>query len=386
MTEQDKEALYQERNERITKATNLEPVDKIPVLWMGIAAMPKMMGMPLSQYHTGPIEDMHVNSVRFADKFGKGEIDGFNQNPPTRIDYLLSDIWLSRIERSGRELPEDTLWQVAEKELVKSPDCYDDIIENGYPQFRAKIMQQVMDDGEIEEDEAFLFEKIEWRRRLYRSHGYVNMTWGVATIPFEALCGARSMTPFFLDLYRTPDKVKEALDVAQPYFRDLALKMIELFNVPRVWVGGWRAASNMLAPDLWEKFVWPYFVETINALHDIGAKTILHWDSDWTRDLARLREVPKGSCILNFDGSTDLDAAAKELAGYHSFMGDVPSALFSAAPPDSTYNYVKRLVETWGPTGLMLCPGCDAPINTRQENFDAYLQAAKDFRDVAKAA
>lgn len=386
MPEQDKEALYQERKERITRATNLEPVDRIPVLWMGIAAMPKMMGMPLSKYHTGPIEDTHRLMVRFADEFAHGEIDGFNQNPITRIDYSLSDLWLSRIERSGRELPEDSLWQVAEKELVKSPDCYDDIIRNGYRQFRAKIIEQVMDPGEIEQAEDFLFNRIDWVTNLYRSHGYVNMTWGVATIPLEAFCGARSMTPFFLDLYRMPDKVKEAMDAAQPFFRDMALKMIELFGVPRVWVGGWRGASRMLAPPLWNKFVWPYIVETVNALHEIGAKSILHWDSDWTRDLARLRELPKGSCILNFDGSTDLDVAAKEVGGYHSFMGDVPASLFSAAPPESTYRYVKRLVETWGPTGLLLCPGCDAPINTRRENFDAYLQAARDFRDVPKAA
>ena len=386
MSEQDKEALFQERNERITKATNLQPVDRIPVLWMGIAAMPKMLGVPLSEYHTGPIENTHRLVIEFADEIAHGEIDGFNQVPATRIDYLLTDIWLSRIERSDRELPENSVWQVAEKELVKSPDCYDEIIEHGYRAFRARVFDQVMDKSEIAEDEAFLFDKIEWRRDLYRSHGYVNMTWGVATIPLEPICGARSMTPFFLDLYRMPDKVKEALDVAQPYFREAALKMINLFGIPRVWVGGWRGASNMLAPKLWEKFVWPYFVETVNYLHEHGAKSILHWDADWTRDLGRLRELPKGSCILNFDGATDLDEAAKQLAGYHSFMGDVPSPLFSAAPPESTYNYVKRIVETWGPTGLILCPGCDAPVNTRRENFEAYLQAAKDFRDVPKAA
>ena len=34
-------------------------------------------------------------------------------------------------------------------------------------------------------------------------------------IPFEYLCGGRSMQKFFLDLYRMPDRVKAAMDVMQ---------------------------------------------------------------------------------------------------------------------------------------------------------------------------
>jgi len=46
---------------------------------------------------------------------------------------------------------------------------------------------------------------------------------------------------------------------------------------------------------------------------------------------------------------------------------------------DEVYNYVRDLVRDIGPTGLLLCPGCDAPINARRENMEAFVSAGRDF-------
>ena len=103
------------------------------------------------------------------------------------------------------------------------------------------------------------------------------------------------------------------------------------------WLGGWRSASALVAPKLWNKFVWPYIVEQVEALVSGGITPVLHWDQDWTRDLVRLQELPAKKVILNPDGMTDM-RKFKELVGDRmAMMGDVPASLLAAGTPDDVY-------------------------------------------------
>jgi uroporphyrinogen-III decarboxylase len=51
----------------------------------------------------------------------------------------------------------------------------------------------------------------------------------------------------------------------------------------------------------------------------------------------------------------------------------------AAGTPDDIYNYVRYLVHEIGHEGLILCPGCDAPINTKAENMQAFVAAAHEI-------
>jgi len=145
------------------------------------------------------------------------------------------------------------------------------------------------------------------------------------------------------------------------------------------WLGGWRSASALVAPKLWDRFVWPYLVPIVNAMIDQGMIPILHWDQDWTRDLARLQELPAKKCILNPDGMTDM-RKFKELASDRmAMLGDVPASLLAAGTPDDVRNYVRDRVELFEGKGLLICPGCDAPIDAKVENMEALVQAAYDY-------
>lgn len=39
----------------------------------------------------------------------------------------------------------------------------------------------------------------------------------------------------------------------------------------------------------------------------------------------------------------------------------------------------RDLIRDVGPEGLLLCPGCDAPINTKPENMEAFVAAGREF-------
>ena len=99
------------------------------------------------------------------------------------------------------------------------------------------------------------------------------------------------------------------------------------------------------------------------------------------RDLARLRELPPRACVLNLDGMTDIRRAKEILGDRMALMGDVSPALLSAGTPDEVQRYVRDLARDCGPTGLLLCAGCDTPLDALPANVEAFVSAARELGD-----
>jgi uroporphyrinogen-III decarboxylase len=379
----DNEARYQERFDRIKKAIALEPVDQVPAAYMGVAFSPRYNGMSIAEFCENPESAAQVTFAT-AKKLG---FDAVNLAAAGRITPLLTTLWMSRLGVPGRDLPADSLWQVREAEVMTIED-YDAIVNMGWDAFFGSYLPRVIDPQEFGMSMGWMMQNTARIQQQYREAGIVIVCDAPVSVnlPFEYLCGGRSMQKFFLDLYRIPDKVKAASDVIQE--AQLAkIKAAPPFGGIRgTWVGGWRSASALVAPRLWNKFVWPYIVEQVEALIAVGITPVLHWDQDWTRDLVRLQELPAKKVILNPDGMTDLKKF-KELVGDRmAMMGDIPASLLAAGTPDDVYKYVKDQVALFEGRGLILCPGCDAPINTKPENMEAFAAAAREYGKVAQPA
>jgi len=379
------EALYQERFNRIQKAIQLEPVDRVPVVYMGVAFAPRYMGMTIAEFCADPEAALQV-ALAAMDRLGG--LDGANLAGGGRITALLTGIWLSRLGVPGRDLPPNSLWQVREAEVL-TPADYDAIVEKGWNAFLMSYLPRVIDPVEFGEAMGWQMANGLRIQQSYREHDYVVVCDAPVSIgiPFEYLCGGRSMQKFFLDLYRTPDKVQAAMDVI------LAEMLAQIDAAPRIpgiiggtWLGGWRAASALVAPKLWDRFVWPYYLRLVEALINVGITPVLHWDQAWTRDLVRLQELPAKKCILNPDGMTDMRKFKQLVGDRMAMMGDVPASLLAAGTPDDIRKYVHDLIDLFEGTGLILCPGCDAPINARPENMEAFVAASHEFGRVAQLA
>lgn len=377
----DNLALWQERFTLIQKAIRLEPVDRVPVVYMGVAFAPRYMGMSIAEFCANPDAALEVTLAAME---RMGGWDGCNLPAGGRIAPALTGLWMSHIAQPGVELPPDSLWQVQEAEVMTHAD-YDTILSKGWNAFLMEYLPRVINPQEFFDNINWMMANGERRWRLYQEKGYVIVCDAPAmpNLPFEYLCGGRSMTQFFFDLYRMPDKVQAVMEVI------LAETLAGLETLPPApgiggtWLGGWRSASALVAPKLWDRFVWPYVVKIAEALIAKGITPVLHWDQDWTRDLGRLRELPARKCVLNPDGMSDMKKF-KELVGDHmAMMGDVPASLLAAGTPDDVYQYTQRLIELFEGRGLILCPGCDAPINARPENMEALVAAAHDYGKVA---
>ena len=360
--------LYTERLNRIMAAVRLEKPDRVPVLPLGDSFLANIVGVNLSDFCTKPEVALDTMIKGFE---MLGNADGI-QHASFNVG-LLSYLWLSKVDRPGIELTEEKLWQVRELELMTRED-YDVIINGGFNKFIEDFYLNKLDN--LMSRLGPFFQSLPEAMKAWGEHGVVPFSPVVVTIPYENFCGGRSMTAFFKDLYKIPDKVQEAMDAAMPDILESARQAARGLKPVGMWVGGWRAASEFLSPKLWQRFVLPYYKQLVQAVIDEGVVPVLHFDSNWTRDLELFREFPKAKCVLSLDGATDI-YKAKELLGNHMcIMGDVPPALLTLGTPDEVYDYSQKLIRDIGPTGFILAQGCDTPPDAKLENVRAMVAAA----------
>ncbi|AEF87044.1 conserved hypothetical protein [Treponema primitia ZAS-2] len=368
--------LYNQRYDKI-KDTIAFKNKHATAVYMGSTTPAAEEGMTIAEYLTDPHKTMDLFFHYVGRLNERGQIDGLNTMHPTVQNVPLASRWWSLIKMPGRELPPNSIWQVDEKANIDVSD-YDFIIKNGLDAMTQRLLPSLVPDEDLKIFKTAVQERPQIMQR-YVDEGYPLLSCGTIAPPFETLCGGRGMNKFYMDCYKIPDKIKETLDVMMVDIRkNIAGMSTEKFMLG-VWIGGWRGASNLVNQKIWDTLVWPYIKEIAGLLIAKGITPILHMDACWDRDIARFKELPARSVILNTDGMTDLRKARKILGDHAAFLGDVPVQMLAISSKAEVEEYIRRLIGDIGAQGLLLAPGCDAPSNAKFENMAAIYELAKEF-------
>jgi hypothetical protein len=356
--------------------------------YSGAAPGAVIMGMTVAEFVADPIKGAKA-AIKMLERLQEqaGPLRILNSSAASlNMVVAITTIWNSRVLIPGKDLPENSFWQVQEKQLVDA-SVYDEILKGGYTNFvNSKILPRIIDmeyfmkyikiagEGGPEIGQAYAELGIPF---LYSGQLQSTM------VPFEQLCGMRSMGQFYMDCYKMPEKIKEVSDFI--FAEKSAQTEIELEKVkddPTVlasWVGGWRTASALVNRKIWDNLVWPYMKPAAEQLLKYGKIPIFHLDQNWDRDIERFGELPAGKIILNTDGMTNLPKTRKALPGY-ALMGDVPPTLLTTGTPQQVSDYVRKLIDEVGPQGLFVCPGCDTPVSAKFENLVAMVKTTNEWR------
>jgi hypothetical protein len=344
---------------------------------MGQSTPAAVEGITIAEYLSNPEKTLEY-FLHYVNRLNRiAPIDGINGPHPAIPNVGLSMIWWSYIKMPGRELPENSVWQVDEKARISLSD-YDYILNNGMDAMLQKLMPEIVN---MDDFQRFMEHKKKALQdtQTYIDAGYPVMTSGFPTPPFETLCGGRGMNNFFMDCYKMPDKIKAVQDVMMVSIRRQVDMIPEEKYAMGAWVGGWRGASNIVNQKIWDKLVWPYMKELAELVAAKGKIPIMHLDASWDRDIDRFKELPAKTIILNTDGMTDLRRAKKLLGDHAAFMGDVPVQMLAVSSKQEVEDYTKRLIDDVGSQGLFLCPGCDAPATAKFENMAAIYETAAKY-------
>jgi uroporphyrinogen-III decarboxylase len=402
---------YKKRVTRFIKAIKLEKPDRVPVI-LPVGTYPL--------YHAGlTLKEAMYDNRRLCEAYRKffRDFEGDTyaspmMTPPGRtmeiIDSLTSK-W------PGHGLPENaSMQQFVEGEYMKA-DEYDIFLDDlsdfflrcylprslgalaplagfrplpfnlGFPtsflmpavmpEVRA-MYQAIIDYGKQSE---------EWMKPLMefdgeaQAAGYPSFYGGQAHAPFDILADTlRGTRGIFMDVYRQPEKVLEAMEKLTPININCGLEMANASGRPIVFFALHKGDDTFMSDKQYEKFYWPTFRKVIIGLIEEGCVPLLFAEGKYNNRLEIIKDLPAGKVVWHFD-QTDMFRAKEILGGTACLAGNVPSSLLCTGKPAEVKKYCRRLIEVCGEGGGFILTGGASIDKGDPGNLRAMMEAAVEY-------
>jgi uroporphyrinogen-III decarboxylase len=368
------------RKERFEAVVALEKPDRVPVMPLMTAFAVRSQGLTQGEAW----RDMDKGFRAMFDTFN--DLGGFDKlYKPNLFWPMIGGRFCStpvRVLIPGRQLPEDALNQVDERELF-SRDDYDKLAAVGWNTFWDEHYEKMSGGRSMERvtttQNRLLNEYIR-EVEIYHSHDIYPLFGAYVDSTIMAFSMARTLTQFTMDLYEVPNKVKAAMDATCDDLIQNALDVISLTKIPLVFIVLERGSGFYYRIDIFEQFEWPYLQRYVDAFISEGLTPWFHFDTDWGLNLPYLKQLPKGKCVCDLDGTTDIFMAKEILDGHMCISGDVPASLLTLGTPEQVREYCRRLIDEVGKGGgFFLTTGCECPVDAKFENVKAMVDTAKGY-------
>jgi hypothetical protein len=294
----------------------------------------------------------------------------------------------------GRELSPHVPFQFVERERMKS-DEYPQLIRNPaefiFETFLPRTFDEFKERGSMRSYIAFLKagmasaqqgERVRNRiQYLEKELGMPLPMAGSITSPFDYLAdGLRGLTGIMLDIFRQPDRVKEACDVLVPHLVNVALSTGDPLRRYPIHMPLHRGCLPFLSPKQFVEFYWPPLKKTMMMLIDAGYTLRPYLEGDWGSNWHHFLELPGGWCVLDIDGPGDIFKAKEQLGGWQCLAGGVPDSTLILGTPDDVKKRVKLLCEKVGKDGGYIVNGGNGiPYDAKPENYRAMIDAVLEY-------
>lgn len=211
--------------------------------------------------------------------------------------------------------------------------------------------------------------------------GYPSGIGGFCIGAYDAIADFyRGATHMMTDLYRHGDKVLEVLDkMTVLTLRQLAAQK-PTFLSPLIMIPVHWAPDAFMSQKQFEKFWWPSFRKLMVGIIDMGLVPMPLWESDCTKRLETIKDIPAGKCIYWFE-RTDMTKAFEVLGDVVALRGNVHPSIMTTGTPEQVDADVKRLVDqVWNKGGnLILDCAFGIPDESPIENVRAMYAAARKY-------
>lgn len=290
-----------------------------------------------------------------------------------------------KVKIPGRDLGPDEPFQFVEEEIMTVPD-YDVILTKGWSAWNNDFMKRIQTPPW---HGPFSTARVIWNFikagmntakniKYWQKQGMPVMFHTGVAPPFDIFSLSRSLRPFYRDLFEMPEKVKKAVDVGTGAIIRLGIANARRAKGNRVAIFAMRSSASFLSPKLFDEISFPSLKRMVDAYHAAGLVSVLHCDGNWDPMVPRFKELPRASCVVELDGSTDIRKAREVLDGHLCLKGDVNAPLFAISDRSEVEEYCRRLIEFMGRDGgFILGSGCEVPFTAKAENVAAMISAAR---------
>ena len=160
----------------------------------------------------------------------------------------------------------------------------------------------------------------------------------------------------------------------------MTIENAKLANHPIVFIPVHWAPDAFMSQKQFEEFWWPPFRKMLMGMIDAGLTPMPMWESDCTKRLEVIKDIPAGKCIYWFE-RTDLVKAYEVLGDRVALRGNLSPSMLTTGKPEEIDAAVKHLVDNiWNKGGCMMLDGAfGIPDETPVENVRAMFHAARKY-------
>ena len=289
-----------------------------------------------------------------------------------------------KVRIPGKDLGENELFQFIEESIMQESD-YDLIIEKGFGAWQTPFVASIQNPPfkgpflKFKVLKGFIGcgMEVKKNKKFWDSKNIPIMFHSGTAPAFDTFSMSRGMGEFCCDLYDCPEKVKAACEAATPEIIKTGITGVKSAGGNRIAIFAMRSSATFISPAMFEEFAWPYLKQMILGFYEAGITSVVHCDGNWLPMLPYFKELPKGSCIIELDGATDMAAAYEILKGYQVIRGDVPPTLMAFGTPEEVTAYCNKLIDMGMEGGFILGTGCEVPLNCKVENLKAMIDSVR---------
>jgi uroporphyrinogen-III decarboxylase len=407
-------AAYDERWQRLMDCVALKQPDRMPVIFYATFWLANYGGMSYRElmYDYDRTQEVAERAVLEFDPDATGPLVLVNS-----FGRALEALDFKQLQWPGHGVRDDQPYQYLDREYMKAEE-YDEFLFDPTGFYLKKYLPRVAGAFEgLDQLPSFpglhyirlingirpfarpevkaSFERLvaaaEESERFFQAHmrfvqraaarGYPLINGTTSGAPYDLIADyLRGATGMMKDLYRHKDKLHALLDKATTFLLSQTISSAKAAEHPIVFIPIHWAPDAFMSEKQFREFWWPSFRKMMIGLIDAGLIPMPLWESDCTKRLEIIKDVPPGKCIYWFE-RTDMVKAFEVLGDVVALRGNLSPSLLTTGQPHEVDAAVKHLVDNvWNKGGnLILDTAFGIPDETPVENVRAMFTAARKY-------
>jgi uroporphyrinogen decarboxylase len=331
--------------------------DRPPFNLMSIGFSGRVVGLPLKAMYTEPQAAL-MAQLRAGEMFGC--------EPVTGIGYASYGAW----EFGGEIRMPQSEWEGAPS-IVRTPVQSDEDIEKlELPDVKTAGLLPIMMECS----------------KLQDSMGMPVMC-GASADPATLAANVVDAGRLCRLMIKKPKLAHRAMRLATDHLMQVWKYWAETFGGPKMTVVLFSpvAANQVISPQQFEEFVFPYQAELTEKARDLQLGSVtMHICGEQNLNLPIIKEMylgtPEMPFVLSFGHEVDLEKAAKMFPD-NILFGNVEPAVIQNGTPEEVYELTRITIEKGkkAPRGFILAPGCELPPMAPAYNVWTMRKALADF-------
>ena len=202
---------------------------------------------------------------------------------------------------------------------------------------------------------------------------------GMAGAPFDNLTDVlRGTQGIVMDMYRQPNKIKEAMERLVPIIIKGAVRGANMSLSPVVSMPLHKGDNSFMSRKQFEQFYWPTLKKVLLGMVNEGLIPMPFAEGNYEPRLDIIKDMPRSSVVWYFE-VMNMAKAKEILGGVSCIAGNVPASLLVTSTPKIVKEACRRLIETCGPGGGYILTGAAGISKGNPDNLHAMMDAAKEY-------